>query len=161
MQWARLIAYWLLTTALAFEMAAGAIWDLLRIEFVRVSLERLGYPLYLLNILWPPKILCAVVVLIPRFPRLKEWAYAGAMIDYLGASASLLLSGRPGGEWVAPLVFAVFTMGSWTLRPVNRKMLVSRAGERSGAIAWCVPVVILGAMVAVAFATLPSGAPPQ
>jgi len=46
-EWARTIAYWTLTIAVSFEMVAGGIWDLLRIEFVRVSLARLGYPLYL------------------------------------------------------------------------------------------------------------------
>ena len=111
-EWARTIGYWMLTIAVAFEMVAGGIWDLLSIEFVRVSLARVGYPLYLLDILGPPKILCAIAVLVPRLPRLKEWAYSGAVINYLGAAASLLLTGRSIGEWVAPLVFAASTMGS-------------------------------------------------
>src|SRR3569833_1144143 len=81
-EWARTIVYWTLTIAVAFEMVAGGIWDLLRIEFVRVSLARLGYPLYLLDILGPPKILCAIAELVPRLPRLKEWAYSGAVINY-------------------------------------------------------------------------------
>jgi len=127
-EWARTIGYWTLTIAVAFEMVAGGIWDLLRIEFVRVSLARLGYPLYLLYILGPPKILCAIAVLVPRLPRLKEWAYSGAVINYLGAVASLLLTGRSVGEWVAPLVFAASTMRSWALRPVTRKMV--RRGRR-------------------------------
>jgi hypothetical protein len=160
-EWARTIGCWTLTIAVSFEMFAGGIWDILRIEFVRVSLARLGYPLYLLYILGPPKILCAIAMLVPRFPRLKEWAYAGAIINYLGASASLLLSWRPASEWAAPLAFAVLTMGSWALRPVNRKMKLSGAGERPRPIAWCVPVLIIGAMVAVAFVTLPSGPPPR
>ena len=142
-------------------MVAGGIWDLKRIEFVRVSLTRLGYPLYLLDILGPPKILCAIALLVPRFPRLKEWAYAGAVINYVGASASLLLAGSSAEEWAAPLVFAGLAMGSWALRPASRKMLASGAAVRVRPIAWSVPVLILGAMVAVAFATLPTGAPPQ
>ena len=158
MEWARTIAYWVLTIAVAFEMVAGGIWDLLRIEFVRVSLTRLGYPLHLLYILGPPKLLCALALLVPRFPRLKEWAYSGAVITYLGAGASLLLSGRPVAEWVAPLVFGVLTMGSWTLRPATRKLVASGSAARVRAMARWVPVLIAGAMVAVAFATLPSSA---
>ena len=160
-EWAQTIAYWVLTVAVAFEMAAGGIWDLKRIELVRVSLTRLGYPLYLLYILGPPKILCAIALLAPRFPRLKEWAYAGAVINYLGASTSLLLTGRPTAEWVAPLVFAALTMGSWALRPATRKMIASEPADRLRPIAWWVPVLVAGAMVAVAFVTLPSGPPPQ
>jgi len=160
-EWARTIGYWTLTIAVAFEMVAGGIWDLLSIEFVRVSLARVGYPLYLLDILGPPKILCATAVLVPRLPRLKEWAYSGAVINYLGAAASLLLTGRSIGEWVAPLVFAALTIGSWALRPVTRKMVRRRRRGNVRSIAWCIPVLIVAAMVAVAFVTLPLGAPPQ
>ncbi|HTM18359.1 MAG TPA: DoxX family protein [Terracidiphilus sp.] len=161
MEWTRRIAYWVLTVGIAFEMVAGGIWDLLRIEFVRVSLARLGYPLYLLYILGPLKILGAIALLAPRLPRLKEWAYAGAVINYVGAGASLVLTGRPGAEWVAPMAFGVLTMGSWGLRPVSRKMVGSGEGGNARPIAWCIPVLIVAAMVAVAFVTLPVGAPPQ
>ena len=160
-EWARTIAYWALTIAVAFEMVAGGIWDVLRIEFVRVSLTRLGYPLYLLYILGPPKFLCAIALLVPRFPRFKEWAYAGAVINYMGAAASLLLTGRPAAEWVAPVFFAVLAMGSWALRPAGRKLVATGAAGRVRAMGWLVPVLIAGAMAAVAFATLPTGAPPQ
>lgn len=155
--WQRTIAYWVLTVAVAFEMVAGGIWDLLRIEFVRVSLVRLGYPLYLLYILGPPKILCAVALLVPRFRRLKEWAYAGAAFDYLGAAASLLLTGRPWAEWVAPLVFAGFTMGSWALRPPSRKFAGSAPMREPRAVAWWAPALITAAMVLVVFLTLSGG----
>ena len=49
--WMRTIAYWLFTLLIAFEMAAGSLWDLMRIEYVRVILTHLGYPLYLLYII--------------------------------------------------------------------------------------------------------------
>jgi hypothetical protein len=48
---------------------------------------------------------------------------------YLGAAASLLLTGRPTAEWVAPLVFAALTMGPWALRPVTCKMVRRRQRE--------------------------------
>jgi hypothetical protein len=160
-EWARTIAYCVFTIAVASEMVAGGIWDLLRIEFVRVSLARLGYPLYLLYILGPPKIVCAIALLLPRFLRLKEWAYAGAVINYLGAAASLWFTGRPTGEWIAPLVFAALTIGSWALRPQNRKLVAVESSTKVRVIAWWVPVVITAAMAAVALLTLPPGAPPR
>jgi hypothetical protein len=100
--WARLIAYWLFTLMVAFEMAAAALWGRLDIEYVRVVLTRLGYPLYFHYIIAAPRIPCALALLAPRFPRLKEWAYAGAFFIYAGAAASHLLSGIvPANRWWA------------------------------------------------------------
>ena len=45
------IAYWLFTVLVAYELAAGVLWAMLRIEYVRVTLAHLGYPLYLLTYL--------------------------------------------------------------------------------------------------------------
>ena len=53
----------------------------------------MGYPPYFLVILGIWKLLGAVALVIPGFPRLKEWAYAGVIFDLTGAVASLLVSG--------------------------------------------------------------------
>ena len=71
-EWARTIGYWVLTIAVAFEMVAGGIWDVLRIEFVRVSLTRLGYPLYLLYILGPPEFVWRLRCLFLDFRGLRS-----------------------------------------------------------------------------------------
>ncbi len=68
----RLVAYWIFTLLIAFEMLAGGIWDLLRIEYVCTVLTHLGYPLYLLFIIGVGKIPCGVTMLLPRFRQLKE-----------------------------------------------------------------------------------------
>ena len=104
--WVRAIAYWLLTIVVAFEMAAGSLWDLLRIEYVRVVITHLGYPIYFLFIIGIWKLPCALALLAPRFPRLKEWAYAGAFFNYTGAGFSHLLGGDGADKWVGPLVLA-------------------------------------------------------
>jgi putative NADH-flavin reductase len=75
----RTIAYWTFTSIVAGEMVAGSMWDLLRIEYVRAVMTHLGYPLYLLIILGIWKLPCGVTLLVPRSPRLKEWAYAGVV----------------------------------------------------------------------------------
>jgi hypothetical protein len=158
---ARSVAYWLFTVVVAFELAAGALWDLLRIEFVRVVLVHLGYPLYLLIILGVWRIPGALALLIPRFPRLKEWAYAGAFFDYTGAAASHLLVGDRAGQWAGPLILAVATLVSWALRPASRRLpKLTRAAEMRAGV-WAVPILIVAAMLAVAFFTLPKGPPPQ
>jgi hypothetical protein len=162
-RWAliRSIAYWVFTVIVAFELAAGALWDLLRIEFVRVVLTHLGYPLYLLTILGVWRIPGALVLLVPRFERLKEWAYAGAFFNYTGAAASHFLAGDRAGQWAGPLILSLFTLVSWALRPPSRRLpkLVPVTGVRIAA--WAVPILMVGAMLVVAWFTLPKGAPAQ
>ncbi len=159
--WMRTIAYWLFTLLVAFEMAAGSLWDLMRIEYVRVILTHLGYPLYLLYIIGAWKFPCALVLLVPRFPRLREWAYAGAFFNYTGAAASHLLAGDGAAQWAGPLIFSVFALASWALRPASRRTPQLAPASRIHAVAWCVPVLIVAAMLVFAFFTLPKGAPPQ
>lgn len=158
-EWIRVIAFWVFTVPVAFEMAAGGLWDLSRIEYVRVILTQLGYPLYLLYIIGIPRIPCAFVLLVPRFPRLKEWAYAGAFFNYAGAAASHLLAGTRGGQWVGPLMLAGFTIVSWSLRPKTRRLPESTAAPRTRPAAWWVPALIGIGMLVIAFITLPKGAP--
>jgi hypothetical protein len=52
------------------------------------AVVRLGYPAYFVAILGFWKVLGGIALLVPRFPRLKEWAYAGAFFDLTGAAAS-------------------------------------------------------------------------
>lgn len=156
----RSTVYWLLTLVVAFELAAGALWDLLRIEYVRVVLAHLGYPMYLLTILGVWRIPGALALLVPRFPRLKEWAYAGAFFNYTGAAASHFLAGDAAGKWIGPLVLGVFTLISWAMRPASRRLPGAAKGERR-VEAWAVPVAIVAAMLVVAYITLPKGAPPM
>src|SRR5262249_23590007 len=105
-----IVAYWTLTLIAAAEMVAGSVWDLLRIEYVRAIFAHLGYPLFLLSILAAWKLPCALALLVPRFPRLKEWAYAGAVFNYSGAAASHLFSGDGPDKWAGPLLFAAITL---------------------------------------------------
>jgi uncharacterized membrane protein YphA (DoxX/SURF4 family) len=68
----------------------GLWWDLGRIPYVRETFAHLGYPLYFATILGMAKGLAMVALLTPRFPRLKEWAYACVFFVYAGAAASHL-----------------------------------------------------------------------
>jgi DoxX-like family len=90
----RTITYWTFTVLLVFELVAGSLWNLLQIEWVRVQFNHLGYPLYITYILGVWQIGGAAVIIAPRFPRLKEWAYAGSFFNFSGAMASHLLAAR-------------------------------------------------------------------
>lgn len=157
--WIRAVAYSFSTVLVAFEMAAGGWWDLLHIEYVRVVLAHLGYPMYLLYILGVLKIPCAIVLLVPGFPRLKEWAYAGAIFDYAGAAASHLFAGDGVGMWAAPLILVGITMASWALGSPYRKLLAPGYETRLRPARFAVPIAIVAGMSVVALLTLPKDAP--
>jgi hypothetical protein len=84
-------------------------------------LAHLGYPVYVLTILGWWKVLGAIVLLAPRLPRLKEWAYAGTVFDLTGAAASFALRGDSAGL-SGPLFLAVLALASWALRPPSRTL---------------------------------------
>jgi hypothetical protein len=123
----RAVAYWATTAIIAAELAVGGAWDILRIDYVREVLERqLGYPTYFAVIIGVWKVPGAVVLLAPRLPRLKEWAYAGAVFTYTGAAASHLAVGDGAGA-LGPAGFAVIALASWALRPTARQAQAGRA----------------------------------
>jgi hypothetical protein len=100
---------------------SGGIAQLARVPgvvdgFVRV----LGYPPYFVTILGFWKTAGAIAILVPRFPRLKEWAYAGIFFDLTGASASSAAVGGGAFHILAPLVVAALAVTSWALRPESR-----------------------------------------
>jgi hypothetical protein len=117
----RTVAYWVVTVALAWELAFGGYSDLARLEYVRVIVSRLGYPLYLLTILGVWKVLAAVVLLVPRFSLPKEWAYAGCFFAFTGAAASHFAAHSRFLDGFGPLIGAVVTVASWALRPASRR----------------------------------------
>ena len=123
----KMIGYWATTIIVALELLAGGVTDLIHgpaLLFagdpVVLALAQLGYPVYLLTILGVWKLLGAIALLVPRFPRLKEWAYAGTFFVYMGAAASWAAHGGGMGDLIAPLAFAVLTLASWALRPPGR-----------------------------------------
>jgi uncharacterized membrane protein YphA (DoxX/SURF4 family) len=129
----KLIGYWVATAAIALEALAGGVTDLIHGPALLFAgdpivpvLARLGYPVYLLTILGCWKLLGAIALLAPRFPRLKEWAYAGTFFVYVGAAASWAARGGGLGDLIAPLILAMLTLASWALRPPSRTLGVLR-----------------------------------
>ena len=118
-----IIVYWVTTALVVFELILGGAWDILRVPQALELIERLGYPPYFLVILGTWKLLGAVALVIPRFPRLKEWAYAGVFFDLTGAVASLFASGLINvGAMAYPILMIGVSVASWALRPPSRRL---------------------------------------
>jgi len=77
--------YWLSTVLLALAMLLAGVQDLRHAPDLVEAADRLGYPHYHLSIIGVAKLVGAPLLLLPRFPRLKEWVYAGFSIDFGGA----------------------------------------------------------------------------
>jgi hypothetical protein len=154
----RTIAYWIFTLLVVFENAAGFLWAVLRIEYLRVMLGHLGYPQYFMHIIGWWQLAGAAALIAPRLPLVKEWAYAGAIFNYSAAFVSHLAVSDGPSFWAPPLVFAILTVCSWALRPSDRRVSSPTPATETNAWSWIVPAVILGLMLIVASFTLP--APP-
>jgi hypothetical protein len=109
--------YWASTILIAFVFLSGGALSLAGAEGPSQGMVELGYPLYFVMILGIAKVLGGIAILAPRFPRLKEWAYAGIVFDLLGASASHAAIGHPVGKVIAPLVVLGIAALSYALRP--------------------------------------------
>ncbi|HYJ90880.1 MAG TPA: DoxX family protein [Pyrinomonadaceae bacterium] len=123
------IIYWIATLWLSLGMFATGLVQLFRMQSEGAvappgvyGITHLGYPVYFLTILGVWKILGVVAVLIPGFPLLKEWAYAGFFFIMSGAIFSHIAVGDPINEmWPAALLL-VLTVVSWYFRPASRKI---------------------------------------
>lgn len=116
------IIYWSVTIFLSIGMLAGGIQQMLQIGGYNEIVSNLGYPLYLLSIIGSWKILGVIAVLIPKFPLLKEWAYAGFFFVMSGAFISHLAVGQAFTEAIPSLILLIATVLSWYLRPADRKI---------------------------------------
>jgi uncharacterized membrane protein YphA (DoxX/SURF4 family) len=89
--------------------------------------------IYFATILGIWKLLGAIVIVIPRFPRLKEWAYAGFFFDLTGAAASHAFSGDGPALIAQPLLFLALVIPWWALRPSSRKLMAQKQSFGSSA----------------------------
>jgi len=124
------IGYWAATGFLATELVAGGILELCHsnVAFgIVTTINHLGYPVYVLNILGVWKLLGTIALLVPRFPILKEWAYAGVTFNMTGAIFSHLCSGDGVTKVLPPLMFLAVTAVSWALRPASRCCTTQRS----------------------------------
>src|SRR6478609_8857156 len=124
--------YWLSTGLLGLDFLAGGAFQIARAPQAAQGFAHLGYPAYFMTLLGVWKILGALVLFVPGFPRLKEWAYAGIFFDVSAAVVSVIAVGDGFGPALLPFAFVVLTLTSWALRPASRVMQSSAAKRAAG-----------------------------
>jgi hypothetical protein len=85
------ILYWVFTILFAAMMLFTSIPNVMNTpDAVKFMHDLLGYPLYFIPFIGWMKILGIIAILVPGYPRIKEWAYAGLFFDLLGAVYSVM-----------------------------------------------------------------------
>lgn len=115
------IIYWIATIWLSLGMTVPGMVQLLRVEEEVKMMTHLGYPVYFLTILGIWKLLGVIAILVPKFPLVKEWAYAGFFFAMSGAVFSHVALGDEAKDLFGPVLLLVLTVVSWYFRPANRK----------------------------------------
>ena len=124
------LIYWISTVWLSLGMLVPGTFQLLRVKAEGAmappgiyGITKLGYPVYFLTILGVWKILGVIAVLIPKFPLLKEWAYAGFFFAMSGAVFSHIATRGSVYEMIPSLLLLILTVLSWYFRPADRKVI--------------------------------------
>ena len=117
---ARKAAYWVTTGIIAaLSLFAGFAYLSGRQQAVE-GFRLAGYPQQLRILLGIAKPLGAIALLIPGWPRLKEWAYAGFTFAWIAATVAHYLAGQR-SEVVMPLVLLLLLFVSYITRPPSRQ----------------------------------------
>lgn len=119
------IIYWVITLWLSLGMVSTGIVQLIQKQSEVDFITGLGYPAYLLIIIGIWKILGVVVVLAPKLPLLKEWAYAGFFFVMSGAIISHIAVNNGIKEIAPALLLLALTIVSWLFRPADRKLVIA------------------------------------
>lgn len=116
------IIYWIATVWLSLGMVSSGAVQIIKLKEEVDMMTHLGYPVYFLTVIGVWKMLGVVVVLLPRLPLVKEWAYAGFFFTMSGAVFSHMAAGDGAKEFFGPILLIVLTVVSWYFRPASRKL---------------------------------------
>jgi hypothetical protein len=98
------IIYWVLTVLFGLAMLADAYGGISKQEAGQEVMRHLGYPIYIMVITGVFKLFGAIAILQNKFIIIKEWAFAGFAINFIGAFASRAFVGDGGSLLIPPVV---------------------------------------------------------
>jgi uncharacterized membrane protein YphA (DoxX/SURF4 family) len=117
------IIYWISTILVVLATLPGGLGQIYHAKWSLDLIRPLGYPEYILTIIGIWKVLGGIVLLIPKFPLVKEWAYAGFFFAMSGALYSHLASSESMVKIVSPVAILILVLLSWYFRPADRKLI--------------------------------------
>ena len=125
------IYYWIFTGLVVALMLFSGISGLVNPEESKALISgHLGYPEYFAPFISAAKLFGIIAILVPGFPRLKEWAYAGFVFDLGMAIYSFIAVGDPVSGTLF-LFFGLFLVfGSYFFH--HKKMRMTSANAVSG-----------------------------
>lgn len=109
------IFYWIVTGLLAALSVLGSVLDISLAQQAVDLITHLGYPVYFVPFIGVLRLLGIIAILIPGFPRIKEWAYAGLVFDMGGALYSHIATGDPFSVFAPALIALLLSLGSYFL----------------------------------------------
>jgi uncharacterized membrane protein YphA (DoxX/SURF4 family) len=118
---ARTILYWATTVLIVIMAAMATVTYLSGSKEAVEGFAHVGYPQQLRIILGIAKALGGIVLIMPGFARLKEWAYAGFTFAWIAAFVAHYFA-KDGAKAVAPLILLLLLTISYFTRPANRKL---------------------------------------
>jgi DoxX-like protein len=124
----RKIAYWSSTAIAAVALLMAASY-LTGSEQVVSGFAKAGYPQHLRIVLGIAKPAAAIVLLLPGFALLKEWAYAGVTFAWVMAFISAYSGGEGAQIWSLPLALLVLLIVSYVTRPASRRLTAYSAPQ--------------------------------
>ena len=117
---ARKVAYWV-STGLVAALSLFAAFSYLSGNPQAVQgFAHVGYPQQLRIILGIAKLLGAITLLVPGFPKLKEWAYAGFTFAWISALVAHHVA-KDGPVQYMPLILLVLLFISYMTQPASRR----------------------------------------
>ena len=111
------IIYWIATSLISAGMLMSAGMYLTKNPELMQSFRQTGYPEFFVTLLGTAKLLGAIILVIPVWNNLKEWAYAGFGFTFIGAIWTHLATNTP---WVAPFIFLIILSISYWYRMKTR-----------------------------------------
>lgn len=116
------VLYWLTTALVALAFFVTGILNLIGNDHILNDIVHLGYPVYIMKLLGFWKLLAAIAILLPKTAVLKEWAYAGMLLDLSGAAFSRISVGDPPVTIIVPLLILALVVFSWASRSESRRL---------------------------------------
>lgn len=119
------IFYWIFTGLFSFLMLGSAIPDVMVDPIAVQGMHtELGYPTFFIPFIGAAKILGSIAILVPGYPRIKEWAYAGLFFDLIGATYSVMAIGKP--DWVFMILPLALATASYVFYVKRSKLQKQR-----------------------------------